>query len=82
VIQKKQNAFKLIEEAYHITIASHINPDGDTLGSMLGLGISLKQIGKKISYYNCEKNLPKKFDFLPSYKKIKSTQEVDWMMKI
>jgi len=73
VIQKKQNAFKLIEEAHHITIASHINPDGDTLGSMLGLGISLKQIGKKISYYNCEKNLPKKFDFLPSYKKIKST---------
>jgi len=73
VIQKKHNAFKMIDKAYHIVIASHINPDGDTLGSMLGLGISLKKLGKKISYYNCEKKLPKKFDFLPSYKKIKST---------
>jgi len=73
MMQKKYNAFEMINRAYHIVIASHVNPDGDTLGSMLGLGISLKKFGKKISYYNCEKVLPKKFDFLPSYKKIKST---------
>ena len=64
-------AYELISSAHHILIASHVNPDGDTLGSMLGLGIALKKSGKKISYYNYEKELPKKFDFLPSYKKIK-----------
>ncbi len=66
-----KRVYKLISSAHHIVIASHINPDGDTLGSMLGLGIALKKSGKKITYYNCEKELPKKFDFLPSYKKIK-----------
>ncbi len=68
-----KKAQKLINNAYHIVIASHINPDGDTIGSMLGLGIALKKAGKKITYFNKEKNLPKKFDFLPSYKKIKSS---------
>ncbi len=67
-----KKAYELICSAYHIVIASHLNPDGDTLGSMLGLGIVLKKMGKKVTYFNCEKSLPKKFDFLPSYNKIKS----------
>ena len=67
-----KKAYSMIREVYHIVIASHINPDGDTLGSMLGLGLTLKKMGKKITYFNCEKILPRKFDFLPSYNKIKS----------
>ena len=67
-----EKAYKLIFSSHHIVIASHINPDGDTLGSMLGLGIALKKAGKKVTFFNCEKDLPKKFDFLPSYNKIKS----------
>ena len=66
-----EKAYKLIFSSHHIVIASHINPDGDTLGSMLGLGIALKKAGKKVTFFNCEKDLPKKFDFLPSYNKIK-----------
>ena len=73
-----QKAYNFINEAYHIVIASHINPDGDTLGSMLGLGIVLKKMGKKVTYFNCEKNLPRKFDFLPSYKKIKQILPEDY----
>ncbi len=68
-----KRAYELISSVHHIVIASHINPDGDTLGSMLGLGIMLKKLGKKITYFNCEKKLPKKFDFLPSFNKIKDT---------
>ena len=68
-----KKAYKLINEAYHIVIASHINPDCDTLGSMLGLGIILKKLGKKVTFFNCEESLPKRFDFLPSYNKIKDT---------
>ncbi len=63
----------LIKNANRIVIASHINPDGDTIGSMLGLGIALKKINKKISFFNVSKELPAKFDFLPNYSKIRNT---------
>ncbi len=66
-----KKAVKLIEKSDHIVIASHINPDGDTIGSMLGLGIAIKTIKKKVSFFNTAKELPKKFDFLPSFSKIK-----------
>lgn len=72
MIKEYKKAYDLIQGAYHIVVASHINPDGDTLGSMLGLGIALKKTGKKITYFNKEETLPKKFDFLPSFTKIKS----------
>ncbi len=71
--KKYKKAYELIFSSYHIVISSHINPDGDTLGSMLGLGIALQKMGKRITYHNSEKTLPKKFDFLPSYQKIKYT---------
>lgn len=73
MIKEYEKAYKMIQDAHHIVVASHINPDGDTLGSMLGLGIALKKTGKKITYFNKEEALPKKFDFLPSYTKIKSS---------
>lgn len=67
-----KKAVNLIEKSNNIVIVSHKNPDADTIGSMLGLGISLKTIKKKVFYFNIEKELPKKFDFLPSYSKIKN----------
>ncbi len=72
-MQRYKKAKELIDKSGHIVIASHLNPDGDTIGSMIGLGEVLKKIGKKVSYFNIEKKLPKKFDFLCSYKKIKSS---------
>ncbi len=68
-----KKAVDLIEKSNHIVIASHINPDGDAIGSMLGLGIAIKTIKRKVSFFNMTKELPKKFDFLPSFLKIKNT---------
>jgi phosphoesterase RecJ-like protein len=39
---------KVIEEVTEIIIATHIQPDGDGLGSLLGLASALKKMGKKI----------------------------------
>ena len=35
-------------EAKEILIASHVRPDGDAVGALLGLGLALQQSGKKV----------------------------------
>lgn len=38
----------MVDEAETIAIASHVNPDGDNIGSSLGLRRSLEKYGKKL----------------------------------
>jgi phosphoesterase RecJ-like protein len=45
-------------------ILSHVRPDGDALGSQLGLGLSLSKLGKKVMVRN-EDGLLEKYNFLP-----------------
>jgi bifunctional oligoribonuclease and PAP phosphatase NrnA len=37
-----------LQDAQRIMIVSHVRPDGDAIGSMLALGLSLQQIGKQV----------------------------------
>ncbi|HEY5728926.1 MAG TPA: DHH family phosphoesterase [Anaerolineales bacterium] len=37
-----------LKKAKNIIIASHVRPDGDAIGSLLGLGLSLKDAGKSV----------------------------------
>ena len=37
-----------IEEADELTLACHIGPDGDALGSMLALAVAASAAGKKV----------------------------------
>src|ERR1044071_597091 len=37
-----------LEKATNIVIASHIRPDGDAIGSLLGLGLALRDGGKTV----------------------------------
>jgi len=37
-----------LENAQNIVIASHVRPDGDAIGSLLGLGLALKNAGKSV----------------------------------
>lgn len=54
-----------IKRSTSILIASHAQPDGDAIGSMLALGVALKSLGKKTTLYN-ESTTPAIFRFLPS----------------
>lgn len=66
-----KQAWDKILDAKSIVIVSHIHPDGDTLGSSLGLYSVLKELGKRVSLYNATKDeLPREFDFLEGYSKI------------
>jgi len=48
----------------HIVLATHIRPDGDALGSLLGLAAVLEGMGKQVVRY-LEEPAPELYDFLP-----------------
>ena len=52
-----------IREAKSICIVGHIRPDGDCVGSQLGLALALKNEGKRVSCWN-EDPVPQKLRFL------------------
>lgn len=60
----------LLHDSTHILLASHIQPDGDALGALLGMGLSLEAAGKKLFMYN-PGPIPEKFSFLPGLEKIR-----------
>jgi phosphoesterase RecJ-like protein len=52
-----------IRESRTICIVGHIRPDGDCVGSQLGLTLALRNEGKKVCCWN-EDRIPEKYDFL------------------
>ncbi len=45
-------------------VTSHLNPDGDAVGSLVGLGLLLKDLGKDVLLYNFD-GVPDLYRFLP-----------------
>jgi bifunctional oligoribonuclease and PAP phosphatase NrnA len=56
----------------NILIASHINPDGDSVGSLTAMGLSLESLGKKVTLYS-ESVIPVVYRFLSGVDRIKRT---------
>jgi phosphoesterase RecJ-like protein len=52
-------------------IATHINPDGDALGSALALSSALEARGKEVHIYNKDR-VPEFYKFMPGHRKCKS----------
>ncbi len=67
-----QEAWRLITQSRYITLISHVNPDGDALGSSLALYPILKEMGKKVTVVNVTTPLPIRYDFLPNFDRIKT----------
>ncbi len=61
----KQQAIELIKNANKILIATHLNPDGDSLGSTIALMLALKKLGKEVVAITPDQN-PDYLNFLPS----------------
>lgn len=53
-----------IRQANRILVVTHVHPDGDALGSQLGLGAILTGIGKQVVLYS-EDQVSHLYDFLP-----------------
>src|ERR1700759_981693 len=57
---------RILEEvraAQTICVVGHIRPDGDCIGSQLGLALALRDQGKKVTLWN-EDPMPEKLAFL------------------
>src|ERR1041385_9216918 len=52
-----------VRQSETICIVGHIRPDGDCVGSQLGLALALKTEGKKVACWN-EDGMPHKYAFL------------------
>lgn len=52
-----------LEKAKNIVIASHVRPDGDAVGSLLGLGLALKNAGKSVQMVLAD-GVPASFKYL------------------
>ena len=50
--------------ASHVVLSTHVNPDGDALGSLLGLADILQNAGKSVFAY-LEEPISSMYDFLP-----------------
>lgn len=58
-----------IQAANRILIVSHIRPDGDAVGSLLGLGLVLEEMGKKVNTV-LEDGVPLTFHFLYGHQRV------------
>ncbi len=52
-----------------LVLTCHVHPDGDSLGSMLGLRLALEAMGKKVICY-CQDQPPSNLGFLPGIDRI------------
>src|SRR3989338_3774267 len=58
---------KALKKHDHFLLASHVNPEGDAIGSILALDSLLRRLGKKTSVV-CEDEFPERLNFLPQHR--------------
>jgi phosphoesterase RecJ-like protein len=58
-----------IKDAQYLLIASHAEPDGDAVGSLIAFGLALRKFGKKATLYNASP-IPAVYRFLPGVEQI------------
>lgn len=66
-----------IKNSKNILLVSHINPDGDTLGSMCAMHHIIKDNYKKKSAMVIVSKLPSVYEFLPGIENAKFIEDVD-----
>lgn len=59
-----QRAIRAIRSAKKVMVVSHVNPDGDTIGCQLALGLACLQMGKKVLLLSPH-GMPTRYQFLP-----------------
>ena len=65
------DAVQAIHRAHHVFAASHIDPDGDALGSLLGFAWTLRRLGKTVTVALADP-VPWRFDYLPGAAEIQA----------
>ena len=72
-----QKIFELIDKAEKILIITHVNPDGDTLGSACALKSFIGDKADILLQVNKNRNFPDTYRFLPYINEAKTFDDVD-----
>jgi len=64
-----------LKKSKNVLLVSHINPDGDAVGSLLAMGFALDALNKNTTLYN-ESKIPAVYRFLPGVERIFSKSEI------
>lgn len=70
MITRKCNSLPQLNKKDVIAVISHVNPDGDSIGSLLALAMGLKKLCNNVNIY-INDELPEKFNFLPGVQDIR-----------
>lgn len=73
-MKELKRAKKYIAQARTIAISGHINPDGDSLGSLFALGLGLENTGKTV-YMLDQGQFSSRYDSLPGAQRLVKTPE-------
>lgn len=74
LIRRPEEIARLIREAQTIALCSHVNPDGDTVGSVLALKLGLEKLGKRVSVF-CQDKIPGTLGMLPGVGEFRSESD-------
>ena len=62
-----------IDNANHIVVISHVNPDADSISSASAMYTYLLQKHKKVSWYCKTKDISRNLSFIPWFEKIRDS---------
>ncbi|MFZ5981457.1 MAG: DHH family phosphoesterase, partial [Candidatus Zixiibacteriota bacterium] len=71
-----QEIEKFLLAGKRILLVSHIDPDGDAIGTLLAFAFYLKEIGKEYLAV-MDSGIPYKYQFLPGIEEIKPVEQLD-----
>lgn len=63
---------EFLKKSKVLILATHINPEGDALGSTLALGMALERLGKKITLFDKDR-VPEFYRFLPGWQRFSNS---------
>lgn len=67
-------ACKRLQEAQRILVVSHVRPDGDAIGSLIGMGLSLQTSGKEVQMVLAD-GVPASFRHLSGSEQVRNQAE-------
>lgn len=70
-------AAEQIRTANSVALSCHVRPDGDALGSLLGLAHGLESLGKRVQAVSPD-GVPELYRFLPGWEKVQTRAEGTW----
>lgn len=66
--------FQELSQANRVLLISHIRPDGDAVGSLIGLGLSLQESGKEVQMVLAD-GIPEIFRHIPGSEQVKKRSQ-------